>query len=128
MRNVHSRPAALALVVALAAAGCDRSIDFPPGTGEWNPAPVPAFASERREAVVDRSPGDVILTRDGATAYVSHFDVLRFMNALDMKLPEEQGWSTIAIVDTRTMARPALHPVCATMHGMVLSPDEKTVY
>ena len=80
------------------------------------------------EAVVDRSPGDVILTRDGNTAYVSHYDLLRLQDQQDKGLPVEQGFSTIAVIDTRTMARPNLFPICATAHGIVLSDDEKTLY
>src|SRR3954463_13515022 len=34
------------------------------------------------EVLVDRSPGDVILTRDGKFAFISHYDLLRLQAAL----------------------------------------------
>jgi DNA-binding beta-propeller fold protein YncE len=80
------------------------------------------------ETAVDRSPGDLILSKDGKTAFVSHYDLLRFMNQQSKGLPEADGYSTVAIVDTVSMSKPPLYPVCATGHGMALSADEKTAY
>src|SRR6185369_9495767 len=80
------------------------------------------------EATIDRSPGDVILNHDGTTAFVSHYDLLRLQSQVQKALPEDQGYSTVAVVDTASMARPPLYPVCATSHGMALSSDEKTLY
>ncbi len=80
------------------------------------------------EVEVDRNPGDVILTRDGKTAFVSHYDLLRLQAQVSKGLPEEQGFSTVAVVDTATMGKPPLYPVCATGHGLALSSDEKTLY
>lgn len=34
------------------------------------------------EALIDRSPGDVILTAEGKYAFVSHYDLLRLQAAL----------------------------------------------
>ena len=82
----------------------------------------------RAEVTVDRDPGDVILTRDGRTALVSHYDLIALQTQLEQGLPAAAGYSTIAIVDTTTMAAPTLVPVCATAHGLALSADEKTLY
>jgi DNA-binding beta-propeller fold protein YncE len=80
------------------------------------------------EVLVDRSPGEVILSPDGATAYVSHYDLLRLQAQLERGDPPEAGWSTVAIVDTENMRRIAMPPVCATAHGMALSSDGATLY
>jgi hypothetical protein len=80
------------------------------------------------EVLVDRSPGEVIVSRDGATAFVSHYDLLRLQAQLTRGEPVESGWSTVAIVDTENMRRLANLPVCATAHGLALSPDEATLY
>jgi DNA-binding beta-propeller fold protein YncE len=81
------------------------------------------------EVLVDRSPGDVILSQDGKTAYVSHYDLLRLQSALlsGMGLPDST-YSDVAIVDTDTMTRLAMIPVCPTAHGEGLSLDGKTLY
>ena len=84
--------------------------------------------SKAAEAVVDRSPGDVILARDGRTAFVSHFDLLRLMTQVTAGTPAEQGFSTVAVVDTGSMARPPLYPLCPTVHGVALSGDEQSLY
>lgn len=90
---------------------------------------VDARTGEKRgEALVDRSPGEVILSKDGQTAYVSHYDLLRLTQQLTTGGPPESGYSAVAIVDTATMQRLALLPVCPTAHGMGLSADEKTLY
>jgi len=80
------------------------------------------------EVLVDRSPGDVIVSADGATAYVSHYDLLRLQGQLARSEPVESGWSTVAIVDTENMRRLANVPVCATAHGLALSADGATLY
>jgi DNA-binding beta-propeller fold protein YncE len=80
------------------------------------------------EVLVDRSPGDVILSVDGKTAYVSHYDLLRLQQQLAQNLPETAAYSKVAIVDTATMQRLAMIPVCVTAHGEGLSADGKTLY
>lgn len=81
------------------------------------------------EVLVDRSPGDVVLSTDGKTAYVSHYDLLRLQAALvsGMGLPES-AYSAVAVVDTDTMTRLSLTPVCPTAHGEGLSADGRTLY
>lgn len=81
------------------------------------------------ETTIDRNPGDVLLSHDGKTAYVSHFDRIRFMQwEQQTGQPESVGYSAIAAVQVGTMARPPLYPTCPTEHGMALSPDEKLLY
>lgn len=80
------------------------------------------------EAPVDRSPGDVILSKDGKWAFVSHYDLLRVMEMLAKGGPPESGYSAVAIIDTATMRRVSMTPVCPTAHGEGLSADEKTLY
>ncbi|MSP62662.1 MAG: YncE family protein [Myxococcales bacterium] len=101
------------------------------GTGTVPGSLIKLRASDRvqlGEAQVDRSPGDVVIASDGKTAFVSHYDLLRLQAQVTKGQPEEMGFSTVAVIDTATMARPPLYPVCATGHGMALSGDEKTLY
>ena len=76
--------------------------------------------------LVDRSPGDVILSRDGRLAFVSHYDLLRFIGR-DPARPET-GYSKIAIVDTATMQLRSLTAVCPTAHGMGLDAAQRLLY
>jgi DNA-binding beta-propeller fold protein YncE len=80
------------------------------------------------EIGVDRSPGDVILSADGKTAYVTHYDVLRLQAQVTANAAPETGYSDLAIVDTDTMARLSMIPICPTAHGEGLSADGKTLY
>lgn len=77
---------------------------------------------------LDRDPGEVILSRDGKTAWVSHYDLVKLEDALTRGLPEPDGFSTVATIDTATLAPPALLPVCATAHGLAASTDEKKLF
>ena len=81
------------------------------------------------EVLIDRSPGDVILTADGKYAFVSHYDLLRLQSALTagVNLPDA-AYSDVAVVETETMTRIAMIPVCPTAHGEGLSADENTLY
>jgi DNA-binding beta-propeller fold protein YncE len=81
------------------------------------------------EAIVDKSPGDVILSTDGKLAYVTHYDLLKYTAAISTPGgTEEMAYSTLAIVDTVSMARKSLIPLCVTAHGEGLSADGKTLY
>src|SRR6476620_10368007 len=76
------------------------------------------------EVLVDRSPGDIILTRDGKYGFVSHYDLLRLQAALvsGTGLPDS-AYSDIAVVNLDTMTRVSMIPVCPTAHGEGLSAD-----
>ena len=80
------------------------------------------------ETLIDRSPGDVIVSSDGKTAYVTHYDLLRLEQQMQSAQPAETGYSDLAIVDTASMARLSMIPVCPTAHGEGLSADGKTLY
>jgi DNA-binding beta-propeller fold protein YncE len=90
---------------------------------------IDARTSEKiGEVLVDRSPGDVILSKDGSLAFVTHYDLLRLQAQLVAGDPPEKGWSGVAVVDTARMTRLSLTQVCPTAHGEGLSADEKTLY
>jgi DNA-binding beta-propeller fold protein YncE len=80
------------------------------------------------EALVDRNPGDIVLSKDGSTIYVSHFDQLRVQQTLASGAPPETANSDVAVVDAATMQRLAMIPVCPTAHGMGLSADGRSLY
>jgi DNA-binding beta-propeller fold protein YncE len=80
------------------------------------------------EAGVGRSPGDVILNKAGTLAFVSHYDLLAIQQALMAGAGEMAAYSPLAIIDTTTMTRLSLTPLCVTAHGEGLSADEKTLY
>ncbi|HEX8953548.1 MAG TPA: YncE family protein, partial [Polyangia bacterium] len=84
---------------------------------------------ELGEVLVDRSPGDIILSADGKYGFVSHYDLLRLQSALvaGVNLPDA-AYSDVAVVQTDTMTRIAMIPVCPTAHGEGLSADGNTLY
>jgi DNA-binding beta-propeller fold protein YncE len=77
---------------------------------------------------LDRSPGDIVVTRDGTTAYVSHYDLLKVTRALNSSGGPDEMASTVAVVDLVTMTRRHLVPACAASHGLAFSPDEHELY
>ena len=81
------------------------------------------------EVLIDRSPGDIIISSDGKYTYSSHYDLLRLQSALTAgtNLPEA-AYSDVAIVDTGAMTRVSMIPVCPTAHGEGLSADGNTLY
>lgn len=72
---------------------------------------------------VDRNPGDFAVSPDGRTLYVSHFDIKRILEVTQQGGTPEEMRSAIAVVDTETMDRTALVPVCPAEHGIQLAPD-----
>lgn len=76
-------------------------------------------------ARVDPNPGDLTLTRDGKTIYVTHFDLLRIRTAGD---DPEKAKTRLGIIDAETMTRKAMIPLCPAAHGVRLSPDDKVAY
>jgi DNA-binding beta-propeller fold protein YncE len=80
------------------------------------------------EVLIDRSPGDVILSTDGATAYITHYDLLKLQAWLQAGGPEENGFSSVVLVDTQSMSVVGKLDVCVTPHGEGLSADGKTLY
>jgi DNA-binding beta-propeller fold protein YncE len=86
-----------------------------------------ATTQKLAEVLIDRSPGDVVLSTDGATAFITHYDLLK-VQAGQMSGKTEDAYSSLAVVDTATMTRIAMIPLCVTAHGEGLSPDGKTLY
>lgn len=84
--------------------------------------------SHQGEAQIDRNAAEIVLDADGTHAYVSHYDLARLQRQVTLGLPESEGLSTVAVVETRTMTRTALIPVCPTAHDLELSEDGKTLY
>jgi DNA-binding beta-propeller fold protein YncE len=80
------------------------------------------------EALVDRNPGDVILSTDGSTAFVSHYDLALLQQQLTTGAPAVDGYSSLYVIDTSSMTVLSQTVVCPTGHGMGLSPDGKTLY
>lgn len=77
---------------------------------------------------VDRSPGDLVLSPDGSTLYVSHFDTLRILEVAQAGGTDDEKRSAVAMIDTETMTVTAQVPVCPAEHGIALSPDATTLY
>lgn len=77
---------------------------------------------------VDRSPGDLILSPDGSTLYVSHFDLVKILRVVQSGGTDDEKRSTLGVIDTASMTLTRLVEVCPAAHGMVLSPDAATLY
>jgi YVTN family beta-propeller protein len=75
---------------------------------------------------VDRNPGDNLLSPDGKTLYVTHYDLLSWLPAASMNRPRD-GDSRLAIIDTATMAARFV-TLCPAAHGLTLSADARTLY
>jgi hypothetical protein len=76
---------------------------------------------------VDNNPGDAVLSADGSTLYVTHYDLNKWVHAAhgpDIR----QGDSNVAIIDTATMTVRRRVPICPAAHGAQLSPDGKLLY
>jgi DNA-binding beta-propeller fold protein YncE len=80
---------------------------------------------ETGEALVDRNPGDVILSADDKLAYVSHYDLLK------LGMAGAAASSTVSIVDVSDpakLSRLSNTVVCPAAHGEALSADGNTLY
>lgn len=80
------------------------------------------------QVLVDRSPGDVIVSPDGRLVFVSHYDLARLQQQLTKGAPEATGYSSVFIIDAQTLQVLAQPSVCPTAHGMGLSPDATRLY
>jgi hypothetical protein len=76
---------------------------------------------------VDRNPGDNLLSADGKTLYVTHYDLIAWLPAIMAGNPRK-GDSRLAIVDTETMTIKRFVTLCPAAHGITLSADGNTLY
>lgn len=80
-----------------------------------------------RSVQVDPNPGDNTVSRDGQTLYVTHYDLLKWADAVranDLR----SGDSNLAIVATATLEIVRRLPLCPAAHGVRLSQDERALY
>lgn len=76
---------------------------------------------------VDPNPGDLTLSRDGATLYVTHYDLIKWTAAAtagDLRL----GDANLVVIDTANMTIRARVPLCPAPHGVRLSIDGRWLY
>ncbi len=85
-------------------------------------------AAKVGEVVVNRDPGDVILSPDGATAYVTHYDLIALAIQQANGMPITTAYSSLAIIDTASMTLRSVTPICVTSHGERLSADLHYLY
>ncbi len=79
-------------------------------------------------ARVDRNPGDLVASPDGKRIFQSHFDLLRITEVSRQLGPESEMDSKLAVIDTETMTRRSLTPLCPAAHGLELSADGTRLY
>jgi len=77
---------------------------------------------------VDRNPGDVAVTPDGATIVQSHFDLVRIREVIDRGGEPSELDSRLAIIDAGSMRRRAMVPTCPASHGIAIAPDGLQVF
>jgi DNA-binding beta-propeller fold protein YncE len=77
---------------------------------------------------VDRSPGDVAVSDDGKTLYVSHYDFQKIIDVALVGGPQSEMDTRFFIIDTETMAVRAAITLCPGGHGVRLSPDGSRAY
>lgn len=89
-----------------------------------------ATGAKLGECPVAANPGDVILSADDSTAFVSHFDTVLVANVTNQPgHKEEDAYASVHLVDTASMTTLGVAPkVCATPHGVALSADQRTLY
>lgn len=77
---------------------------------------------------VDRNPGDIRLTPDGARLLLTHFDLVAVADAARDGVTSGPALDArLAVLDPSTMARQALVPLCPAAHGMAITRDGRTV-
>jgi DNA-binding beta-propeller fold protein YncE len=80
------------------------------------------------QVLIDRSPGDILVSPDGKVVFVSHYDLARLMDQLTRGAPAAEGYSTVVAIDADALQIISATPVCPTTHGMGLSPDGTELY
>lgn|GEM_PF-381133 len=77
---------------------------------------------------VDRNPGDVRLTPDGAHLVLTHFDLVAVNDALAQGITSGPTLDArLAVLDPVTLNRRAMVPLCPAAHGMAITGDSRTL-
>jgi DNA-binding beta-propeller fold protein YncE len=99
------------------------------GTAEGRVVQVDLLSQRRIASTrVDRNPGDVRMSPDGELVAVSHFDQRRVSEALGRGIvvgPELDA--RIILLDSRTLERRRLLPVCPAAHGLAFTKNGRTL-
>jgi DNA-binding beta-propeller fold protein YncE len=77
---------------------------------------------------VDRSPGDLVISRDGKELYISHYDILRILEVVMYGGADSEMDTRLMILDTQTLAVKHAITLCPAAHGVKLSPDGSRAY
>lgn len=72
---------------------------------------------------VEANPGDVVLTPDGRTALVTHFDLARALTNAGNPMAQR---SNLLVIDVATMRVRHRLPLCVAAHGVGVTPDGRT--
>ncbi|MFL5396069.1 MAG: YncE family protein [Myxococcales bacterium] len=78
-------------------------------------------------AQVDPNPGDLTISPDGKTIYVTHYDLVK-LGAAAAQGDLRKGDSNLVVIDAATMNVTRRVPLCPAAHGVRLTPDGKTLY
>jgi DNA-binding beta-propeller fold protein YncE len=103
----------------------------PRGTGLANGYILKYRASDNEliaSQEVDRSPGDVAVSDDGKTLYVSHYDFQKIIDVALIGGPQSDMDTRFLILDAETLAMKAALTLCPGAHGVKLSPDGSRAY
>jgi hypothetical protein len=76
---------------------------------------------------VEPNPGDLTLSADGATIYVTHYDLIKWTRGAqsgDLRM----GDADLLVIDAASMTISATVPLCPAPHGVRTSADQKTLY
>ena len=77
---------------------------------------------------VDRNPGDVAVSDDGKTLYVSHYDQQKIIDVALVGGPQSDMDTRFLIVNAETLTVKAALTLCPGAHGVKLSPDGTRAY
>jgi len=112
-------------------AGAGGGPHGPRGTGLANGYILKYRASDNvlvGSVEVDRSPGDVAVSADGKTLYVSHYDFQKIIDVALVGGPQSDMDTRFLIVDAETMTVKTALTLCPGAHGVKLSPDGARAY